>query len=101
MGGLFAKPGSEAPVPASLSSQRWELVSRPQGLVSLENFVLRDETIDTTGLKEGEAIVQCEVLSVDAFIRTMLDAEAYHGAVPLGGTGVCIRPSAQCCSTLD
>ena len=26
------------------------------------------------------------MLSCDAFIRTMLDEEAYHGAVPIGGT---------------
>lgn len=52
----------------------------------MDNFALRKEELDLTNLTEGEAIVQCEMLSVDAFLRTMLDAEAYHGSIPLGGT---------------
>ena len=41
---------------------------------------------DCSTLKDGEAIIQSEMLSVDAFLRTMLDAEAYHGAIELGAT---------------
>ena len=35
---------------------------------------------------QGEALVQVEMLSVDAFLRTMLDEKAYHGAISLGDT---------------
>jgi NADPH-dependent curcumin reductase CurA len=35
---------------------------------------------------DGEVIDESSMLSVDAFIRTMLDAEAYHGSVDLGAT---------------
>lgn len=86
MGGFLTKSPSVPHTPATLANFRWELVSRPTGLVSLDNFAFREEELDTTSLKEGEAIVQCEMLSVDAFLRTMLDAEAYHGSVDLGST---------------
>jgi hypothetical protein len=83
---MGTKASIEAAVPKELTIQRWVLVSRPKGLLSVENFELREEVVDTTALAEGEAIVQCEMLSVDAFLRTMLDAEAYHGAKSLGDT---------------
>lgn len=35
---------------------------------------------------DDEIVVEVDTLSVDAFIRTMLDAEAYHGSVALGNT---------------
>ena len=35
---------------------------------------------------DDQVIVKVGTLSVDAFIRTMLDEEAYHGSVSLGGT---------------
>ena len=44
------------------------------------------QAIDCSQLEDGEVVVQCEMLSVDAFLRTMLDEEAYHGAIRLGDT---------------
>ena len=44
------------------------------------------QAIDCSQLEDGEVVVQCEMLSVDAFLRTMLDEEAYHGAIKLGDT---------------
>lgn len=87
MGTLLAKQAAEASAePTALSNQKWTLVSRPKGMLQLEDFKFVEETIDCSNLKDGEAIVQCEMLSVDAFLRTMLDAEAYHGAIELGDT---------------
>jgi NADPH-dependent curcumin reductase CurA len=37
-------------------------------------------------LKETEIIVQPQLLSVDAFLRTMCDENAYHGSLKLGST---------------
>ena len=64
-----------------MTTQRWTLVARPTGLLKVDDMKLVSEKLDTSSLKYGEAIVQCEVLSVDAFLRTMLDAEAYHGSI--------------------
>ena len=104
LNGLLTQPCREPSVPATVKTQRLQLVARPQGLVSLEDFEICEEVIDTTALKKGEAVVECEMLSVDAFLRTMLDAEAFNGAIPLGSTGAfahrcrplpCTRPTLQ------
>mmetsp|Transcript_11393 Transcript_11393/g.16185 ORF Transcript_11393/g.16185 Transcript_11393/m.16185 type:complete len:379 (-) Transcript_11393:218-1354(-) len=84
LGRCTAQP--KHPVPSAVKCQRWELVRRPAGLVSLDDFVLRDETIKCDDLEDGEVVVQCEMLSVDAFLRTMLDEEAFHGGIKLGST---------------
>jgi len=76
----------QIPVPSSVMSLRWELTSRPEGMVHLDNFALLDEVVDCENLVEGDVVVQCEMLSVDAFLRTMLDSEAYHGSMSLGDT---------------
>ena len=83
MGSASGKPAPA--VPSTLSGQRWELVSRPHGMVTVEDFALRSETIRTDQLELGECIVAAELLSIDAFLRTTLDKEAYHGAIELGG----------------
>ncbi|KAH8095282.1 prostaglandin reductase [Aureococcus anophagefferens] len=44
----------------------------------------KKETAPVPALAPDEVCVKVELLSVDAFIRTMLDAEAYHGAIELG-----------------
>ena len=44
------------------------------------------QAIDCSQLEDGEVVVKCEMLSVDAFLRTMLDEEAYHGAIKVGDT---------------
>jgi NADPH-dependent curcumin reductase CurA len=71
--------------PTSLECHRWELVSRPSGLISLDNFALRKEVVDCN-LDPGEVVVGVDMLSVDAFLRTMLDEGAFHGSIKLGDT---------------
>lgn len=71
--------------PKSLECHRWELVSRPSGLVSLDNFVLRKNVVDCA-LNVGDVVVSVDMLSVDAFLRTMLDDGAFHGSIKLGDT---------------
>ena len=105
--------GQPSKLSAPLPSLRWELQSRPKGLVKIDDFRLIEEVhaqptplctcseqhmaqvtprlrvpqaIDCSQLEDGEVVVQCEMLSVDAFLRTMLDEEAYHGAIKLGDT---------------
>mmetsp|Transcript_21577 Transcript_21577/g.46935 ORF Transcript_21577/g.46935 Transcript_21577/m.46935 type:complete len:364 (+) Transcript_21577:122-1213(+) len=70
-----------------VTNSKWVLTKRPQGAFCPENDVeLQTETVSLSSLQNDEILVQSTVLSCDAFIRTMLDAEAYHGAVPIGGT---------------
>jgi len=87
MGNLVSsKQESPPPLPRVISSSRWELRARPNGLVSVDDFALQEQIEIDTDLDEGEALVQVEMLSVDAFLRTMLDEKAYHGAISLGDT---------------
>ncbi len=70
----------------SVMNQKWVLASRPNGLFDPEkdaNLVTEKLVLDCA---DDEVIVETDVLSVDAFIRTMLDEEAYHGSIPVGGT---------------
>ena len=70
-----------------VTNTKWVLVRRPHGMFSPENDVeLTTEAIVPSSLQGDEILVQSSVLSCDAFIRTMLDEEAYHGVVPIGGT---------------
>ena len=46
----------------------------------------RLEVEDTAEPTAGQVIVGVDVLSIDAFIRTVLEERAYHGGMPLGGT---------------
>ena len=78
--------GQPTKLSAPLPNLRWELKSRPKGLVKMDDFRLVEEQIDCSHLEDGEVVIKCEMLSVDAFLRTMLDEEAYHGAIRLGDT---------------
>ena len=60
------------------------LTSRPVGTPTASNFRLETEAVSDP--EAGSAIVAVDVLSIDAFVRTVLDEQAYHGGVPLGGT---------------
>ncbi len=40
---------------------------------------------EVSGPEPGEVIVAVDTLSIDAFIRTILDDGSYHQSVPLGG----------------
>ena len=73
-----------------LVNTRWVLAQRPGQRAFDADQDCTKETAPVPALAPDEVCVQVELLSVDAFIRTMLDAEAYHGAIQLGG-----RPAAR------
>ena len=78
-----AKKASEA----RLLNRKWVLKARPEGVFSAEACAeLAEEHVDLTDLGPEELVVTTEWLAVDAFLRTMLDEGAFHGAVPIGGT---------------
>lgn len=72
--------------PTTLTNIKWTLKARPVGFFTEADATLETEEIDLTSLAPDEVVIQTEVLSVDAFLRTMLDEEAYHGSLVLGGT---------------
>jgi len=72
---------------SSLVNQKWILKKRPEGLFDAEKDVeLVEEKLDLDSMDvpAGKCVLKVESLSVDAFVRTMLDAEAYHGAIDVG-----------------
>ena len=77
---------STPPPPTTFATQQWELVQRPEGLVKLSDLSLSSKMLTVDALVDGECIVECEMLSIDAFLRTMLDEKAYHGAINIGDT---------------
>jgi NADPH-dependent curcumin reductase len=58
------------------------LVNRPNGTPLDSDFEVVDEQV--APLTAGHVIVQVDVLSIDAFIRTVLDEGAYHGTNKIG-----------------
>ena len=73
-------------LPAStvLSNERWVLRQRPQGDFRADDLALQTEELDDASLAKDEVIVQVETLSIEAFYRTTLDEEAYHGSTAVG-----------------
>ena len=63
---------------------RWVLTQRPQGNFDASRDVEK-RTEPIPELKSDDVLVEAEMLSVDAFVRTMLDEQAYHGRVEIGG----------------
>ncbi|KAL3912387.1 MAG: hypothetical protein SGPRY_008353 [Prymnesium sp.] len=72
-------------VPPFLPSQRWQLSRRPKGPLREDDFTLSQEDV-TTDMQDGECIIEVELLSIDASLRTMLDENVRHGPVLLGTT---------------
>lgn len=60
------------------------LAERPRGTPVLSDFRIEVEAVVEPA--RGEVVVGVDVLSIDAFIRTVLDERAYHGGVAIGGT---------------
>jgi len=67
-------------------NKKWTLRSRPNGIFDPKIAELSTEKIEENDLDPDETLVKISKLSVDAFIRTMMDEEAYHGSVDLGST---------------
>lgn len=60
------------------------LARRPDGLPGPDCFRVEAEAL--VPLDEGQVRVDVSHLSIDAFIRTVLEEDAYHGSLPIGGT---------------
>lgn len=72
-----------------LINQKWILKRRPEGQFDPKQDVeMVEENIDLDSMEipEGKCVMKVEMLGVDAFVRTMLDKEAYHGAIEIDGT---------------
>lgn len=87
-----------APPAKTFTNQKWILTKRPKDKfdadrdVELKTEELESESFLNDGEKDDDdddddaVLVQVEALSVDAFIRTMMDASAYHGSMDLQNT---------------
>jgi len=64
-------------------NSRVVLKARPEGLVKPDAVEIEEVPISV--LQPGQCLVKTISLGVDAFIRTMMDAEAYHGSIAIGG----------------
>eukprot|EP00980_Cylindrotheca_fusiformis_P012109 scaffold2923_cov121-Cylindrotheca_fusiformis.AAC.19 len=72
--------------PIVVTNRKWILERRPQGVFQPKDDVkVVSEELEFTCL-DDEVIVETEMLSVDAFLRTMMDEDAYHGSINLGDT---------------
>lgn len=68
----------------SMMNEKWVLKERPNGVFRAQCLELQEESVDTIALDDEEVVVKVETLSVDAFLRTMLDEGAYHGEIKPG-----------------
>jgi NADPH-dependent curcumin reductase len=64
------------------------LAQRPKGTPLDSDFTIVDEPV--ADLAPGHALVQVDLLGIDAFIRTVLDEGAYHGTASLGAAIVAL-----------
>lgn len=94
------KAAADAPPNTSVINQKWILKARPNGVFQADHDVemiteqvaltltsdIDDNDNNIQTCPDDHVVVKVDTLSVDAFIRTMLDAEAYHGSVDLGKT---------------
>jgi len=60
------------------------LASRPRGVPAPGDFRVVGEPL--APLADGQVRIDVSHLSIDAFIRTALEASGFHGSVPIGGT---------------
>ena len=78
---LFVLCAAEA---SSSQNARWVLHRRPSGLLSERDLQFGEAPVGE--LDDDEVLVKVQMLSVDAFLRTMLDENAYHGSLKIGDT---------------
>ncbi|CAK9106708.1 Putative NADP-dependent oxidoreductase YfmJ [Durusdinium trenchii] len=80
-------------------NSKWTLARRPEGVYDPAlDTTLVTEQVSLEDCPEDKVIVKVEMLSVDAFIRTMMDEEAYHGVgavVPAIGYGTIVAAGSQ------
>lgn len=71
-------------------NKKWVLTSHPNGSFEpSKNSKLVCETLKISDLSADEVLISVQMLSVDAFIRTMMDEEAYHGSIKID----CVLPA--------
>jgi hypothetical protein len=76
-------------MPDTLTNKKWVLVEYPEGKFNASRDAkLVEETIDLSTVSDDMVVVKIKALSVDAFIRTMLDdtKNVAHGTAGLGST---------------
>jgi NADPH-dependent curcumin reductase len=69
-------------MPSAHMNRKVVLTNRPQGTPVDSDFQIVDEEV--APLTAGHVLVQVDVLSIDAFIRTVLNEGAYHGTAKIG-----------------
>ncbi|VEU40263.1 unnamed protein product [Pseudo-nitzschia multistriata] len=67
-------------------NRKWTLKRRPTGVFDPALDAEFVEQTQSPELKDTEVLVEPQVLSVDAFLRTMMEEGAYHGNLPIGAT---------------
>ena len=60
------------------------LAARPIGMPALSDFALEEEPVGEPDI--GQVDVAVDVLSIDAFIRTVMEERSYHQSLKLGDT---------------
>jgi NADPH-dependent curcumin reductase CurA len=65
-------------------NRRVVLAARPRGVPVAGDFRLVEESL--APLADGQVRIDVSHLSIDAFIRTALEASGFHGSVPIGST---------------
>lgn len=71
---------------SQIVARRVTLVHRPTGPVTDDCFTIVEEPVDLDAAPApGKVLVQVDTLSIDAFIRTVLEEGAYHRAAHIGG----------------
>ena len=65
-----------------IQSNAWILRHVPLGRFNANrDVILRSHTIDLSAIESDEVIIETDAISIDAFIRTTMGKEAYHGTV--------------------
>lgn len=69
-------------------NRQWILKRRPVGVfdptLDAELVTIDDSDKEEEPLQDHQVVVEPQLLSVDAFLRTMMDERAYHGSLPVG-----------------
>ena len=68
----------------SATNRKVVLASRPRGVPVASDFRIESEAL--APLADGQVRIDISHLSIDAFIRTALEASSFHTSVPIGGT---------------
>mmetsp|Transcript_2404 Transcript_2404/g.5566 ORF Transcript_2404/g.5566 Transcript_2404/m.5566 type:complete len:381 (-) Transcript_2404:207-1349(-) len=95
MSDAASSPAATGPIVAAAAAnhhvlnnhrRKWILKRRPKGIFDPDRdaeLVTETET-ETPELGDTEVLVEPQLLSVDAFLRTMMEERAYHGSLPIG-----------------